>query len=233
MSFQDSAAEYRNTATYDNVAGYQQSGYQGSAYQDDAFQGGAYQGSGFGDNTAYTNDGGYQGYDEGMLAGSDLGLGTGAGTEDTAPRKIGMLAGAITGFLAAGVAIGIAMLAAAFVRPQASPVIAVGGWFIDHTPPSLKEFAVQNFGENDKTVLLASMYTVIGILAIIIGLLSRRRAIIGAIGIAAFGIFGAYIAATRPDSRMTDVIPALVGGVTGVGALLLLARSAAPARWAA
>lgn len=56
------------------------------------------------------------------------------------------------GLLAAGVAIGVGELVAAGVRPQAAPVIAVGGAAVDRTPRALKEFAVRQFGENDKHV---------------------------------------------------------------------------------
>ena len=65
----------------------------------------------------------------------------------------GLLAGALTGILAAAVALGVAELVAAFIRPQASPVVGVGETAIDHTPPALKNFAVQNFGTHDKLVL--------------------------------------------------------------------------------
>jgi hypothetical protein len=139
-------------------------------------------------------------------------------------RSRGLLAGGVTGFLAAAVALGVANLTAAFVRPQASPVIAVGGWFIDHTPPALKNFAVQKFGENDKNMLLIGMYATIAIIAIVIGMLAWRRVSIGVAGIGLFGLFGAYIAITRPESHVTDVIPAIVGGIVGIAAIVWLVR---------
>ena len=132
------------------------------------------------------------------------------------------------GFLAAAFAIGVATLAAAFVRPQASPIIAVGGAFIDRTPSALKNFAVQHFGENDKTILLLGMYVAIAFIAMGIGCLARRNVIIGVAGLAAFGLFGAFVAITRPASRASDVIPSVIGGIAGVAALLWLARAAAP-----
>src|SRR5207302_761064 len=49
----------------------------------------------------------------------------------------GLFSGAVSGILAAGVALGIAELVAALFRPQASPVIAIGDTAIDHTPPAL------------------------------------------------------------------------------------------------
>ncbi|MCW2492565.1 MAG: reductase YedYZ molybdopterin-dependent catalytic subunit, partial [Frankiales bacterium] len=54
-------------------------------------------------------------------------------------RRAGI--GAILGLLAAGVAIGAGETAAAFVRPAASPVIAVGNRFILLTPEPLKRWA--------------------------------------------------------------------------------------------
>jgi hypothetical protein len=137
-------------------------------------------------------------------------------------RSRGRLAGSVAGFLAAAAALGVANLVAAFVRPQASPVIAVGGWFIDHTPPALKNFAIQEFGENDKNMLLLGMYVTIAIIAIEIGMLAWRRVSIGVVGIGLFGLFGAYIAITRPESHVTDVIPSIVGGIAGIAVIVWL-----------
>jgi hypothetical protein len=154
------------------------------------------------------------------------------GGQQPARRSLGLLAGGVSGFLAAGTALGMANLVAAFVRPQASPIIAVGGWFIDHTPPALKEFAIEKFGENDKNMLLLGMYVTIALIAIVIGMIAWRHFSVGIIGIAGFGAFGAFIAYTRPESRVTDVIPSLIGGVLGMAALALLnlwtAQRAAP-----
>lgn len=137
----------------------------------------------------------------------------------------GLLAGAIAGFLSAAVALGVANLVAAFVRPQASPIIAVGGAFIDRTPPALKDFAVAKFGENDKNVLLLGMYVTIALIAIVIGMLAWRRVSAGVAGIALFGLFGAFTAITRPDSQVTDVIPSIVGGFAGIAAIIWLVRA--------
>lgn len=142
-------------------------------------------------------------------------------------RGWGLLAGGLAGFLAAAVAIGVANLVAAFVRPQASPIIAVGGAFIDRTPPALKNFAVEKFGENDKTMLLLGMYVTIALLAIVIGMIAWRRVGIGVAGTGLFGLFGAFVAITRPESHVTDVIPSVVGGIVGIIALVWLHSTAA------
>lgn len=139
-------------------------------------------------------------------------------------RSRGLLAGGVTGFLAAGTALGVANLAAAFVRPQASPIIAVGGAFIDRTPPALKNFAVQKFGENDKNMLLLGMYVTIALLAMAIGMVAWRRLSVGIAGITVFGLFGAFVAYTRPESQVTDVIPSIIGGVIGIIAIVWLTQ---------
>ena len=140
-------------------------------------------------------------------------------------RSRGLLAGSVAGFLAAAVALGAANLAAAFVRPQASPIIAVGGAFIDRTPSWLKNFAVQKFGQNDKTMLLLGMYVTIALLAMVIGMLAWRHISIGVVALALFGAFGAFVAVTRPESRITDVIPSAAGGVVGIAAIMWLVRA--------
>jgi hypothetical protein len=148
-------------------------------------------------------------------------------------RGDGLLMGAVAGFLAAAVALGVANLVAAFVRPQASPIIAVGGAFIDRTPSALKNFAVAKFGENDKNMLLLGMYVTIALIAITIGVLALRRMWVGVAGIGLFGLFGAFVAITRPESHVTDVIPSIVGGIAGITAIVWLIRAGMPATRAA
>ena len=144
------------------------------------------------------------------------------------PRRGGLLPGAMVGFLAAAVALGVANLVAAFVRPQASPIIAVGEAFIDRTPPALKNFAVQKFGENDKNMLLLGMYVTIALIAIAIGVIAWRHVSVGVAGIGLFGLFGAFVAITRPESHATDVIPSIIGGIAGIAVLVLLVRAGLP-----
>lgn len=137
-------------------------------------------------------------------------------------RSRGILAGAVAGFLAAAVALGAANLTAAFVRPQASPIIAVGGAFIDRTPSWLKNFAVQKFGENDKNMLLLGMYVTIALLAMAIGVIAWRHISAGVVALALFGAFGAFVAVTRPESHPADAIPSAAGGVVGIVAIIWL-----------
>jgi hypothetical protein len=212
---------------FDGFDGYRQpsyqDGYQQPGYQEQVWPGYA-DAPAFDDRPRYTE----QGYTEQV--------GFGGGRHQAArPRAAlgrgrgpGVIVGAVMGFLAAAVAIGVATLAAAFFRPQASPIIAVGEAFIDRTPPALKNFAVEKFGENDKTMLLLGMYVTIALLAMAIGVLARKLTMIGVIGVAVFGLFGAFVAYTRPASKPSDIIPSIIGGIAGVLALLWLADAAKP-----
>ena len=140
----------------------------------------------------------------------------------------GLGVGAVTGFLAAAVAIGVSTLAAGFVRPQASPMAALGSVFIDRMPAALKNIALQHFGTHGRTLLLLGMYTAIAVLAVGIGLLARRAAASGVAGLAAFSMVAAFVTITRPGGRVSDVAPAIIGGIAGIAALLWLMQASAP-----
>ena len=110
------------------------------------------------DPTAYQ---GLERYLNGGGAGADGGVGAGPRRR----RGRGLLAGTVTGLLSGAVAIGLAILAAAFVRPQASPVIAIGDAVLGQASSGVKTFAIQSFGESYKLMLLAGIYAVIAVLA--------------------------------------------------------------------
>ncbi|MEU9388229.1 molybdopterin-binding oxidoreductase, partial [Streptomyces sp. NPDC048279] len=127
----------------------------------------------------------------------------------------GALAGALAGFTA----LAVAELASAAVRPQAGPVVAVGGAAIDRTPAAVKDWAVRNFGTADKLVLEFGILGVLALFALALGILALRFRRAGAAGVAVFGVIGALAAATRPDSHGPgDALPSLVGA--GAGAVL-------------
>jgi hypothetical protein len=140
----------------------------------------------------------------------------------------GLIVGAVTGLLAAAVAIGVATLEAAFVGRQASPVIIVGNAFIDRVPAALKTMAADHFGQHGRTVLLLGMYVMIAIVAMAIGVLTRHAPALGVAAIAVFGLFGAFVAITRPQGQLTDVLPSVLGAFAGAIALLWLRHASAP-----
>jgi DMSO/TMAO reductase YedYZ molybdopterin-dependent catalytic subunit len=140
--------------------------------------------------------------------------------------------GAIAGLVAAVVALGTAELAAGLNRDWKSPVLDVGDRVIDRVPVFLKDFAIETFGTNDKPALLLGIGLAVLIYAAVIGAAAfRRRLAIGIVGIAAFGLIGAYAALTRrTGGTATDVVPSIVGSVLGAGALWAAFRVSQPER---
>ena len=143
-------------------------------------------------------------------------------------RRRGLAVGAVTGFLATAVAIGVSTLAAGFVRPQASPMAAMGSVFIDRIPAALRNVVVQHFGTTGRTVLLLGMYAAIAVFAVGIGVLARRAAAPAVAGLAAFSLLAAFVTITRPGGHVSDVAPAVIGGIAGVAALLWLVHASTP-----
>ena len=132
--------------------------------------------------------------------------------------------GAAAGLAAALVALGTAELLAALVRPQASPVVAVGGSVIDASPAWLKNFAVRTFGTNDKPVLIGSILVVLLLLSLVTGTLAVRRLAIGIAGVAVLGLVGAAAAVSRPDTQPLDPLPSVVGALVGAIVLVMILR---------
>jgi hypothetical protein len=94
------------------------------------------------------------------------------------PARIASALGraAAVGLPTAGVALGVAQLvAAALDRAATAPVLAVGSAVIDATPRPLKEFAIREFGTNDKGVLLSGVYLVLVLFALGLGALALRH----------------------------------------------------------
>ncbi|MFJ3336074.1 molybdopterin-dependent oxidoreductase [Streptomyces sp. NPDC086766] len=130
--------------------------------------------------------------------------------------------GALSGVLAGFAALSSAELAAALVRPEAGPVVAVGGAAIDRTPAAVKDWAIRNFGTHDKLVLQLGILLVLALFALAVGLLAVRHRRPGAAAVLVLGGVGAVSAVSRPDSTgPVDALPSLLGSVAG--ALLLYA----------
>ncbi|MFE4536129.1 sulfite oxidase [Streptomyces scopuliridis] len=130
--------------------------------------------------------------------------------------------GALSGLITGASALAVAELVAVSVRPEASPVNAVGGAFIDRTPPWLKDFAVRNFGTNDKLVLQLGILTLLAVFAMAVGVVALRHRPAGLAAVLAFGAVGAVAAVGRPGGGPLDALPSVVGAVPACGVLQLL-----------
>jgi hypothetical protein len=140
----------------------------------------------------------------------------------------GPMVGAVTELLAIGVVLGVSTLSAAVLKSATSPVGAMAAVFAGRTPAALRNAAMHHFGAQGRTVLLLGMYITFAVVAVVIGTLARRNAAGGVAGVAAFTLFAAFVVITRPAGHVADVIPVVIGGLAGAGAVLWLFRAAAP-----
>jgi DMSO/TMAO reductase YedYZ molybdopterin-dependent catalytic subunit len=133
--------------------------------------------------------------------------------------------GALVGVAAGAVTLGLAeLLAGVLVRllergGTPSPLLAVGGAFVDRTPAWLKDWAVATFGTADKTALAVGMTLTLLIVCAGIGWLGlrSRRLAVGLFSLV--GLLGLAAVLSRPGSSPGDLLPTGVGLV--VGATLL------------
>ncbi|WP_103530413.1 molybdopterin-dependent oxidoreductase [Streptomyces sp. SM11] len=139
---------------------------------------------------------------------------------------------ALSGLLAGFASLAVAELVSAAVRPEASPVTAVGGAAIDRTPAGVKDWAIRTFGEDDKLALQLGIVVTLALFALAVGLLALRHRRTGTAAVLLFGVVGTAAAASRPDSTgLVDGLPSLLGAVAG-GVLLyvLIGRLTGPRR---
>ncbi len=134
--------------------------------------------------------------------------------------------GAACGAVAAFAGLAVAELVAAAVRPEASPVTAVGGAVVDLTPTAVREWAIAMFGTADKAVLTLGIVVVLAAVAAGAGLLALRSPPAGSAVAGGFGLLGAAAALSRPEAAWQDALPSLAGGLTAAGVLWLLVTAA-------
>lgn len=103
-------------------------------------------------------------------------------------------------------------------------MVAVGGAAIDAAPTWLKEFAIRNFGTNDKQVLLSGILIVLAILTMIIGIAAAWRFAVGVALIVLLGAVAILAELGRPTATASYPIPTLIGLAVALGLLHLLLR---------
>ncbi|MQY40786.1 Sulfoxide reductase catalytic subunit YedY [Streptomyces sp. RB17] len=121
--------------------------------------------------------------------------------------------GALVGLVAGGAGLAVGELVAVATGEASAPVAAAGTWAISITPTWLEQFAIRNFGSNDKTVLLTGVYVTVAVGAAVVGVLARRRLNTASILAAVFGVVGAIAAVTRPAAHTSWLLPSLIAGL--------------------
>jgi DMSO/TMAO reductase YedYZ molybdopterin-dependent catalytic subunit len=128
----------------------------------------------------------------------------------------------LAGIAAAAVALGVTQLLAVAFGPQADARTAVGSAVIDLTPGPVKEWAIQTFGTADKLFLTILVIGVIVLLAAVTTRWETRRVPVGSAAIVVAGILGCAAVLSRAGATPADIVPTVVGTVSGVAVLRLL-----------
>ena len=136
-------------------------------------------------------------------------------------------AAALSGVVAAGVALGVGQLVSGIAGSGPTLVTAVGTQFIDRFAASLKDLAVAVFGTNDKAALVVGIVVVSLLLGAALGRAAARRLWVGVVGFVAFGLIGLYSLAKDPQGELsTAIVASLFAVVAGVATLVVLLRLA-------
>ncbi len=111
----------------------------------------------------------------------------------TTNRRTRVVLGAAAGLLSAAAGVGASFLVSVLAGGSPTPITAVGGRVIDATPGAVKDWAIRTFGENDKILLLTGIFTALGVLAAVTGVIALRSprlalgitTLLGLVGLAA------------------------------------------------
>ncbi|HXH79088.1 molybdopterin-dependent oxidoreductase [Nocardioides sp.] len=128
------------------------------------------------------------------------------------------------GILATLAGVAAAHLVAALTVPAASPVLVVGSTVIDLTPTPLKTFAIEQFGNADKPILIGSVMVGVLVLAGIAGIIAARRLTAGLLMLLALTVLVGVLAMLRPAAGPLDLLPAVTAAIVGVASLWWLHR---------
>ena len=146
---------------------------------------------------------------------------------ERSPVHLRPFVGAAVGLVAAACGLGVAELVAAASHTFQSPVLDVADRVVDGVPHSVKSLAIDWFGTNDKKALLVGIATILTIYAAVVGVVALGRWWkVAVVGIAGFGLVGAYASqTTRRAAPFIAVVPSIGGAAVAAVALWYLRRA--------
>ena len=92
----------------------------------------------------------------------------------------------------------------------------------------MKEWAIRQFGDKDKPILIGSVMGGVLVLAAMAGLLTLKRFRYGAGLLVVLVAVAGFTAMNRPAAELVDIVPSIAAAIAGVGALRFLDRTARP-----
>ena len=140
-----------------------------------------------------------------------------------APRGLA----AVAGIVAAGAALAVGELVAAFVSGAPSPVAAVGSVVIDLAPPGAKDVMVSLFGTNDKAALLVMVALVVLAVGAGLGILARTRPTAAMAGVVVLVGVGFLAMLQQEDAQLPmALLSAAIQAIVGIQVLSMLLAAA-------
>jgi DMSO/TMAO reductase YedYZ molybdopterin-dependent catalytic subunit len=128
--------------------------------------------------------------------------------------------GVALGLVATGAGLAAAEVVVGLVEGSASPVVPVGQMFIDHVPKGMKDWAIEQFGTNDKAVLISGALIVLLVLGATVGIMAIRGARAGAYALTGvIGVIGGFAVLTRPAPTLGKLLPTIVGTAVSIAVL--------------
>ncbi|MEU7769293.1 molybdopterin-dependent oxidoreductase [Nocardia sp. NPDC049190] len=128
----------------------------------------------------------------------------------------------VAGIVSAGLTLGVAELVSSFVGADSAPLNALGSVVVDHTPDTMREWAITTFGTHDKAVLYLIMGVVAVLFAGLAGAVERTARAAGSWLLAFFGVMAA--AAAVAGTGLAAALPTVIGVAVGVYTLRSLTR---------
>jgi len=125
-----------------------------------------------------------------------------------------------SGLFAAALALGVSEFVAGAVASLPSIVESLGNGVVDVVPKPLKDFAIENFGTNDKLGLALSIAGSPLLLGFGVGVVSRKHFWIATTVFLGFAVVGALAGARDPDVSLgLALIPSGFAALAGLASL--------------
>jgi DMSO/TMAO reductase YedYZ molybdopterin-dependent catalytic subunit len=134
----------------------------------------------------------------------------------------------LIGVLSVAAALAVGHLVAGIIDPDASPFVAVGNSVRDLSPPAVTEFAISDLGDLKKPLLFGGLGATLLVIAMVAGLVSRRRAWPGVALAAVIGLVGLAAVVSQYNVEPLGVLAPVSSLVVGVGVFGWLHRLAGP-----
>ena len=135
------------------------------------------------------------------------------------PGDPGRVRAAVSGVIAAVVALAVGELVAGIAESLDSPVVVVGDEIIERVPRPVKDLAIDWFGTNDKTALVVGILAVALLLGAVVGLVARRNRWFGVIGLGLFAALGIAAAYSSVGAEWHAALPSLFAWLAGSATL--------------